>query len=163
DNNEMRVGKIKNGTVIDHIPSGKALDILQMLHLSEKNNIISILINAPSSKYGKKDILKIENLELDSESTNRISLLAPNATINIIRNFEIIEKRQVSIPDTMIGIIPCINPNCISRNEREHIQSIFSTISRDPLLLKCNYCGKQMDAEEITMQLKLVYNMKSFL
>ena len=155
EESEIRVAKIRNGTVIDHIPAGRALNMLHILCLPEKGNIISILINAPSSKYGRKDILKIEDLELDAAAANRISLVAPTATINIVIDFNIVEKRAVSIPDVITGILECINPNCISRKEGEHVLPVFFTLSRNPVAVTCSYCSRQMGEQEISMQLKL--------
>ncbi len=148
---ELKVQPIKDGTVIDHITPGNALKVLKILGLLEKqpDSIISIAMNVVG-KRGKKDIVKIENRELDPEEVNKIALIAPNATINIIRNYEVVEKRKVTIPDEIIGIVKCANPNCIS-NTNEPIQPKFIVKSRNPLKIKCFYCDRE--PEDISSQI----------
>ncbi len=148
---ELKVQPIKDGTVIDHITPGNALKVLKILGLLEKqpDSIISIAMNVVG-KRGKKDIVKIENRELDPKEVNKIALIAPNATINIIRNYEVVEKRKVSIPDEIIGIVKCPNPNCIS-NTNEPIQPKFIVKSRNPLKIKCFYCNRE--PEDISSQI----------
>lgn len=140
---ELKVQPIKDGTVIDHISPGNALKVLKILGLIEKqpDSIISIAINV-TGKRGKKDIVKIENRELDPEEVDKIALIAPNATINIIRNYEVIEKRKVNVPDEIVGIVKCANPNCIS-NTMEPIEPKFIVKSRNPLKIKCYYCERE--------------------
>jgi len=94
------------------------------------------------SKIGKKDIVKVENRELKPEEVNKIALIAPKATINIIRDYEVVKKFKVHLPDEIVGIVRCPNPNCIS-NAREPIQSRFRVISRDPIRIKCCYCERE--------------------
>jgi len=140
---ELKVQPIKEGTVIDHISPGNALKVLKILGLIEKQpeSIISIAINVVG-KRGKKDIVKIENRELDPKEVDKIALIAPNATINIIRDYKVIEKRKVNIPDEIVGIVKCENPNCIS-NTKEPIEPKFIVKSREPLKIKCYYCERE--------------------
>lgn len=140
---ELKVQPIKDGTVIDHISPGNALKVLKILGLIEKQpeSIISIAINVVG-KRGKKDIVKIENRELDPKEVDKIALIAPNATINIIRDYKVIEKRKVNIPDEIVGIVRCENPNCIS-NTKEPIEPKFIVKSREPLKIKCYYCERE--------------------
>ncbi|MCD6481362.1 MAG: aspartate carbamoyltransferase regulatory subunit [Thermoplasmata archaeon] len=148
---ELRVQPIKDGTVIDHIPPGNALKVLHILGM-ERNlpeSVISIAINV-KGKRGKKDIVKIENRELDTQEVNKIALIAPNATINIIRNYEVVEKHRVKVPDELVGIVKCGNPNCIS-NGREPVESRFIVKSREPLRIKCYYCERE--PEDISSQI----------
>ena len=148
---ELKVQPIKNGTVIDHITPGNALKVLKILGITEKyaDSVISIAMNVVG-KRGVKDIVKIENREIDPKEVNKIALIAPNATINIIRNYEVVEKYKVSIPDEIVGIVRCANPNCIS-NSREPIQTKFIVKSRNPLRIKCYYCEREV--EDISSQI----------
>lgn len=150
---ELRVQKIKDGTVIDHITAGYALDVLRILGLTGKEGLtISIVMNVPSHKLGLKDIVKVEGKELLEEEVHKIALIAPNATINIIRDYEVLSKMKVKIPDTLVGIVKCSNPSCIS-NSREPIKPIFHVISKDPLLIQCYYCRRIMDRNEALLNL----------
>ncbi|MEM1514125.1 MAG: aspartate carbamoyltransferase regulatory subunit [Candidatus Thermoplasmatota archaeon] len=148
---ELKVQPIKNGTVIDHITPGNALKVLKILGITEKyaDSVISIAMNVVG-KRGVKDIVKIENREIDPKEVNKIALIAPNATINIIRNYEVVEKYNVSIPDEIVGIVRCANPNCIS-NSKEPIETKFIVRSRNPLRIKCYYCERE--AEDISSQI----------
>lgn len=145
---ELKVQPIKDGTVIDHITAGNALKVLKILGIEGKeDSIISIAMNVVG-KRGKKDIVKIENRELDAKEVDKIALIAPNATINIIRNYEVFEKHRVAIPDEIVGIVKCPNPNCIS-NSNEPIETKFIVIRRQPLKIKCYYCEREPNMEEI--------------
>lgn len=139
---ELRVRRIENGTVIDHITSGKALIVLKILGLPDSSHaVVSVLINS-HGVYGKKDVVKIENRELKAREVDRIALIAPNATINIIRNFNVTHKNKVRIPSFVEGVVECINPNCIS-NSNEPITSKFNVNTEDEYLkLRCFYCGR---------------------
>lgn len=139
---ELRVRRIKNGTVIDHITAGQALNVIKILGLPDASEgVVSILLNSPG-EHGKKDVVKIENRELKVTEVDRIALIAPNATINIIRNFNVSQKKKVHIPEFMEGVIRCINPNCIS-NSDEPITSKFNvTVDDDMPKLSCTYCGR---------------------
>lgn len=144
---ELRVTPIKNGTVIDHIPAGFALKVLHVLKVPQSTtSAISIAMNV-NGKMGKKDIVKIENKELDKREVNKISLIAPNATINIIRKYEVFQKHRVQLSNEVIGIVKCSNPTCIS-NDREPVESRFIICKKDPLQIKCYYCERE--TEDIT-------------
>jgi aspartate carbamoyltransferase regulatory subunit len=150
---ELRVEKIKDGTVIDHITQGNALNVLRILGITGKEgNVVSIVMNVPSKKLGKKDIVKIEGRELSPREVNMIALIAPKATINIVRNYQVVEKSKVKLPKVIKGIIRCINPNCISNNPREPIEPVFTVISEHPTKLRCQYCGMVMLHEDIEKQ-----------
>lgn len=139
---EIRVQPIENGTVIDHITAGEALNVLKILKVpTSSSRVVSILINAPSV-HGRKDVVKIEGRELNVEEVDKISLIAPNATINIIRNFNVSEKDVVHIPLTIEGVVRCINPNCIT-NSNEPVTSRFSVNPIEcKILLRCSYCER---------------------
>lgn len=149
---ELRVRRIENGTVIDHITAGKALNVLKILGLPDSSHgVVSVLINS-YGKYGKKDVVKVENHELKVEEVDRIALIAPNATINIIRNFNVIQKNKVHIPSFVEGVVACVNPNCIS-NSNEPVTSKFKVSTEEAdLKLRCSYCGRII-VEKIAEQL----------
>jgi aspartate carbamoyltransferase regulatory subunit len=138
---EYRVFAIEDGTVIDHIPSPLALKVLQILGLSD-DGIMSLGLNFPSKKLGRKDLIKIENMYLKEEETNKIALLAPTATINIIKNSELVEKRKITYPDNIVDIMRCPNPMCITN--KEEITTKFDISERAPLSARCYYCEREV-------------------
>jgi aspartate carbamoyltransferase regulatory subunit len=149
---ELRVSKIKDGTVIDHITGGHALDVVKILGITGKEKrVITIAINVPSKRFGVKDIVKVEGRELNSQEVHKIALLAPHATINIIRNYQVVEKQRVKLPPQIEDIIKCANPACIS-NSNEPVQPKFYVESEEPLLLKCHYCGYILDKSDVLQQ-----------
>ncbi|RLG89322.1 MAG: aspartate carbamoyltransferase regulatory subunit [Thermoprotei archaeon] len=149
---ELIVSKIRNGTVIDHIPAGKALTVLRILGITGREGVmVAIVMNVDSKKLGRKDIVKIENRELTAKETDMIALIAPTATINIIRDFMVIEKRKVVVPSVVKGLLKCPNPTCVTRIEP--IETVFETISTNPLILRCVYCGSELGLEEVETQL----------
>ncbi len=148
----LYVSKIKDGTVIDHITGGHALDVVKILGITGKENrIITIAMNVPSKRFKVKDIVKIEGRELNPREVHKIALLAPHATINIIRNYKVVEKQRVKLPGVIEGIVKCANPACIS-NSNEPVHPKFYVKSEDPLILKCHYCGYMMDKNDILKQ-----------
>jgi aspartate carbamoyltransferase regulatory subunit len=150
---ELRVSKIKDGTVIDHIRSGYALDVVKILGITGKEKrVMTIAINVPSKRFGAKDIVKIEGKALNSQEVNRIALVAPHASINIIRNYSVVEKLEVKLPKSIEGIVKCANPCCIS-NADEPVVSKFYIKSDEPLLLKCYYCGVTIEQSDVLGQL----------
>ena len=111
DDKDLRVSKIKDGTVIDHISAGYALDVIKILGITgHERRIITIAINIPSQDFKVKDIVKIEGRALNSQEVNKIALVAPHASINIIRNYSVVKKLEVKLPEVIEGIIKCINP-----------------------------------------------------
>jgi aspartate carbamoyltransferase regulatory subunit len=152
-NRELRVSKIKDGTVIDHISGGYALDVVKILGITGKEKrVMTIAINVPSKRLGVKDIVKIEGRALNSSEVNRIALVAPHASINIIRDYQVVEKLEVKLPKVIEGIVKCVNPVCIS-NSDEPISSKFYVESEEPLLLKCHYCGYVLERADVLSQL----------
>ncbi len=141
---ELRVKPIKNGTVIDHIAGGQALNVLKILGIHGTTDAtLSVVMNVESGKLGRKDIVKVEDRELKEEEVNRIALIAPNASINIIREYEVVEKRSVDLPDEIVGVVRCQNPSCIS-NTSEPIKSRMLVKTRNPVLLRCIYCEQPL-------------------
>ena len=150
---ELVVRKIRDGTVIDHIPAGQALNVLKILGIgSEEKNRVALVMNVESRKLGKKDIVKIEGRELLSEEVNRIVLIAPEATINTVRDYQVKEKAKVKLPERIEGIIRCTNPNCISNKPNEPLTSCFKVSPRPRPLLTCEYCGTYLTHEEVVAQ-----------
>jgi len=141
---DVKVTPIKNGTVIDHITPGMALHVLKIIGIPETGvqSTVSILMRVPSRKVKWKDIVKVEDRELDSSQVDKIALIAPNATINIIRNYNVVEKHHVEAPKEVVGLVRCENPNCITNKPREPVKSKFSVVSHEPLQLKCGYCER---------------------
>lgn len=149
----LKISKIREGTVIDHIPSGKALRVLQILNIREDVNYsVSIGIHVPSGKLQAKDVIKIEDRFLEKIELDMISLIAPNASISIVTEYTIKEKFSVELPDTLLGLINCANQNCIT-NKNEPVKSEFETISRSPIIVRCKYCEREMNYREIQASL----------
>ena len=148
----LLVSKIKDGTVIDHITGGHALDVVKILGITGKTNgIVLIAMHVPSKQLGLKDIVKVEGRELDQEEVDKIALLAPGASINIVRNYQVIDKKRVKLPSLILGIVKCGNPACIS-NSNEPVQPQFQVKSQKPLMLGCHYCNFIMEKKDILMQ-----------
>jgi len=149
---ELRVRKICEGTVIDHITAGHALAVLRFLGITGREGaVLSVLLNVPSRRLKRKDIIKIEGRELNPEEVDKIALIAPSATINIIRNFKVAEKKKVKLPKVIRGLIKCANPTCIS-NGSEPILPMFFVEREDPLRLRCYYCNRIMERDNILTQ-----------
>ena len=150
---ELKIKAIENGTVIDHITANKSLHILIILGLPDKDTInVTIAMNVSSSEIGRKDILKIENRELDAKELNQVALIAPKATINIIRNYEPIKKDKVGLPNEITSILKCTNEKCITNYENEPITSKFNVIQSYPPIVRCHYCEKLIKTEDIQKQ-----------
>ena len=150
---ELRVSKINTGTVIDHISGGYALDVVKILGITGKEKrVMTIAINVPSKRMGVKDIVKIEGRALNAQEVNKIALVAPHASINIIKNFVVVEKLEVKLPNTIQGIVRCVNPCCVSNSE-EPVSSKFYVKSAEPLVLKCHYCGVSLEQQDVLKQI----------
>ncbi|AEC52281.1 aspartate carbamoyltransferase regulatory subunit [Pyrococcus sp. NA2] len=150
---ELKVSAIKEGTVIDHIPAGKGLKVIEILKLEKLSNGGAVLLamNVPSKKLGRKDIVKVEGRFLSEEEVNKIALVAPTATVNIIKEYRVVEKFKVEVPEVIEGILRCGNPNCITNHE--YVTTKFYVISRNPLKVRCHYCERTMEEEEILANL----------
>jgi aspartate carbamoyltransferase regulatory subunit len=133
----MTISPIRNGTVIDHITSGEALNVLKIIGITgTTSESVSVATNVSSVKMGRKDIVKVVNRELSQEEVDRIALIAPRASISIIRQFAVFQKKGVETPRFLVGIVQCPNPGCIS-NTNEPIQSHFEVLGSG---LRCQYC-----------------------
>jgi len=149
EQSELMVRRIKEGTVIDHIDEGKGLQVLNALRIDGKDgSLITIALNVPSGKFKKKDIIKVENKFLKDDDTNKLAVIVPNATINIIKNYKLVEKRRVALPNEVDRIFRCSNPDCIT-NSTEHIESVMDVIDKDGRVLKCRYCSRILDVKQL--------------
>jgi aspartate carbamoyltransferase regulatory subunit len=143
---EMLVAAIQNGTVIGHIPSEKAYQVAQLLKLAELDTPVTIGYNFRSKKLGRKGIIKVEDKFFTDEEISRLSVVAPNIVLNIIKNFEVVEKKTVTTPEEIHGIVKCNNPVCITNNEP--MKTYFHVSDG---LLKCHYCEKEQDINKVEL------------
>lgn len=143
----LSVSAIKNGTVIDHIPAEVLFKVVSILKLDTVENMITIGNNLESDKLGKKGIIKLSEVFFHDSEINKIALVAPCAKLNIIRNYEVADKKVVQIPDEIVGIVKCVNPKCITNNEV--VTTRFVVVSKSEVTLKCHYCEKITDRENI--------------
>ena len=135
---ELRVSKIRNGTVIDHVTGGQALNVLSILGIDGSEGLgVSVVMNVPSDRLGRKDVVKVEDRELSQSEVDVISLIAPEASINIIREFEVVQKNRVDRPENVVGLLSCPNRNCIT-NENEPVETDFTVVEEG---VRCTYCG----------------------
>ena len=147
---ELAVAALKNGTVIDHIPSDSLFKVVDLLGIQSIKNNVTIGYNLDSKKYGKKGIIKVANITFPEATLNRIAIIAPTAVINIIKDYEVVEKRKVELPDNIYGIVKCSNPKCITNNEP--MRTHFHVIDRENMILKCHYCERTEDKDKITLK-----------
>ena len=141
---ELMVSALENGTVLDHIPAENVYEALEILNLKGIENQITIGINLASKRDGKKGIIKIADRFFEDEELNKLALIAPKATVNVIRDFKVVEKKTLEMPEEIIGIAKCSNPKCITNHQP--IKTRFRTIEKDDkILLLCHYCEKISD------------------
>ena len=149
DTSQLLVRRIKDGTVIDHIESGKALLVLHALNITGKEgNVITVALNVPSNKHNKKDIIKVENRFLEKDETDKLALIAPFATTNIIKDYKLVEKRKIQLPSFIVGIFRCPNLKCVT-NSDEYIKPTIDIIDREKIVLKCRYCARTLTIDEL--------------
>ena len=147
---ELQVAALQNGTVIDHIPTDKLFTIVNLLGLQNSDSKITIGNNFISKKLGTKGIIKVADRFFSDEEISRLSVVAPNVQLNIIRDYEVVEKKQVIMPDVVKGIVKCGNPKCITNNEP--MATIFHVIDKENGVLKCHYCEKEQNKETLKLQ-----------
>lgn len=139
DKSELAVAALCNGTVIDHIPSEALFKAVRILGIENMDKHITIGFNLESVKLGKKGIIKVADVEFSDDVLNRIAIIAPTAVVNTIRNYEVVDKHPVVLPDVVHGIVKCPNPKCISNNEP--MDTRFHITARNPVTLCCHYCS----------------------
>ena len=147
--NEIMVTAIENGTVIDHIPAEKTYEVLQLLHLNELTTPVTVGCNLRSKKIGRKGIIKVADKFFTDEEISRLSVLAPNVVLNIIKDYEVVEKKTVTTPDLLRGIVKCNNPKCITNNEP--MDTLFFFVFKERGTLKCHYCEKEQDITKVQL------------
>ncbi len=136
----LSVSAIKEGTVIDHVPASALFKVVSILNLEKLDTMITIGNSLESDKLGKKGIIKLSKVFFKDDDINKIALVAPSAKLNLIRDYEVVEKRVVEIPDEIVGIAKCVNPKCITNNEA--VITRFDVVSKSEVKLKCHYCEK---------------------
>lgn len=144
---ELKISAIEEGTVIDHIPTDSTFKVVEILDLENQNGIVSIATNLQSKSIGKKAIIKVAGKNLTQEEVNKIAIVAPDATVNIIKNYGVREKIKVKAPDSIENVVKCSNPVCITNNEQ--VPTKFYVVKKDPLKIKCHYCERSMGKEDI--------------
>lgn len=146
---ELQVAALENGTVIDHIPSSKIFEVISLLHLENVSSSVTIGINLKSKKMGHKSILKIADRFFTDEELNQLSVVTPNVSLAIIRDFEVVEKKQVKMPEELIGIIKCDNHKCITNNEP--MKTHFHVLNKDEGILQCRYCNREVTLNNVKL------------
>ena len=147
EEDKMKIRKIENGVVIDHVPSGKGPKVLSILGVGEDfPGTVSMVMHTPSPSMGQKDLIKIEGRELADREINKIQLVAPDATVNYIRSYEVVRKQKVEAPDSFEGVVTCPNPRCVSAKE---VVPRLLTEQKKPLVVRCYYCEKVYDSAQL--------------
>ncbi len=147
DKKQLSVSAIQNGTVIDHIPAQNLFKVISILGLDKIGNQITFGTNLESQRLGKKAIIKIAGKYFEKDEINRIAVVAPSAKLNIIKDYEVVEKMLVDVPEDISGIIRCVNPKCITNNEK--VLTKFKVVDKKTVSLKCHYCEKITDQEHM--------------
>ena len=146
---ERQVAAIKNGTVIDHIPAEKTYQVVNLLQLETLETPVTIGYNYPSNKIGRKGIIKVSDKFFTDEEISRLSVVAQNVVLNIIHDYEVVEKKTVKTPDELRGIVKCNNPKCITNNEP--MKTVFHVVNKEKGILKCHYCDKEQFIEKVEL------------
>lgn len=145
----LQVAALENGTAIDHIPTEALFKVVSLLQLQRLDNRITIGNNLNSNKMGSKGLIKVSDKFFEEDEINRIALVAPNVKLNIIRNFEVVEKKEVILPDEIIEIVKCNNPKCISNNEP--MKTRFHVTDKEKVEIQCHYCEIKIKKEDIVL------------
>ena len=146
---ELQVAALENGTAIDHIPTNAVFKVVSLLKLQSINNRITIGNNFKSNKMGHKGIIKVADKFFREDELNRIALVAPNVNLNIIKNFDVVEKKKVVLPDEIFEIMKCNNPKCITNNEP--MKTRFHVIDKEKVELQCHYCELKIRKDEVVL------------
>lgn len=147
---QLQVAALENGTVIDHITTDKLFKIVKLLELDQCEDSVTIGNNFPSKKVGKKGIIKVSGRYFTDEEISRLSVVCPNIHLSIIRNYEVVEKKTVSLPDTLKDVVKCANPVCVTNNEPMH--TIFDVVDKERGIVRCHYCGKTQSIDNIKLK-----------
>ena len=147
---ELVVQALENGTVIDHIPADKLFQIVNILHLDTLTDQITIGNNLSSNKLGKKGVIKISGKYIDPHELNKIALVAPSARINIIKDYQVVEKNECVIPDEVHDVLQCVNPMCITN--KQHVTTHFHVVNKENITVKCHYCERYIKKEDFILK-----------
>ena len=146
---ERQVAAIMNGTVIDHLPAEKTYQVVNLRQLETLETPVTIGYNYPSNKIGRKGIIKVSDKFFTDEEISRLSVVAQNVVLNIIHDYEVVEKKTVKTPDELRGIVKCNNPKCITNNEP--MNTVFHVVNKEKGILKCHYCDKEQFIEKVEL------------
>lgn len=146
---ELKVSALKNGTVIDHIPSGSLFKVVEILGLKHCTSQTTFGMNLESKRMGSKAIVKISDRYFETAEINRIALVAPQAKLNLIKDYEVVEKKVVELPDYLEGLVKCVNPQCVTNKEK--VKTKFTVLSKKDVLLQCHYCEKMTDQDHLVI------------
>ena len=146
---ELMVAAIENGTVIDHIPTNKLFQVVRLLRLEQQRTAVMVGYNLPSAKMGLKSIIKVDGKYFSDAELNTLSVVAPNVTLCIIKDYEVVEKKCVTLPSTITGIVKCNNPKCITNNEP--MATRFVLTDPEAGTLQCQYCKKEQPLENVKL------------
>jgi len=149
EDKKLSVSAIQNGTVIDHIPANNLFTVISILGLDKlSGKRMTFGTNFQSKQLGHKAIIKVSGKYFEDRDIDKIALVAPNAKLNIIKEYEVAEKREVKVPDEIKAIAKCMNPKCVTNSEK--IPTKFTVIKKnDSISLKCQYCEKITDQEHM--------------
>ncbi|UJS16093.1 MAG: aspartate carbamoyltransferase regulatory subunit [Candidatus Jettenia sp.] len=145
----LDVSAIKDGSVIDHIDNKSTLKVADILNIQNEEQVVLVGMNLKSKLLGKKGIIKIGGKIIDQKEVNKIALIAPNATVNIIKDYEVVKKFKVAVPEVIEGIVKCFNPNCVSNYN--NITPKLNVVNKNPIRLECHYCERIMSAKDILL------------
>jgi len=150
---QLEVSAICSGTVIDHIATEHTFHVARILDLEEEPDTVLVAVNLDSGRLGKKGLIKVENKTLTQEMVNKIALISPQATLNIIEDYVLVRKIRVEIPDKVEGILQCFNPNCITNvpPPSARPKTLFYAQSKQPLRLRCHHCERVMSAADMRL------------
>lgn len=144
---ELNIAGIREGTVIDHIKTENTFKVADFLGLKKESNVVTIGLNLESKKLGRKGLVKVGNRLLTKSEVDKLALVAPNANVNIIKDYEVRNKFKVEVPSKIVGLLKCANHNCITN--KEDVNTRFRVVSKDPLKVRCEYCERVMEREDI--------------
>lgn len=146
---ELQVAALENGTVIDHIPSAKLFDVISLLHLENVHTAVTVGYNLKSKKMRHKSIIKIAGKFFSDDEINQLSVVAPNVTLSVIRDYEVVEKKEVKMPEELIGIVRCDNHKCITNNEP--MPTRFHFLGKERGTLQCHYCNREINLSDVKL------------
>ena len=144
---ELKVSAIKSGTVIDHIPAENLFKVISILGLDDTDHQVTFGTNLESKRLGKKAIIKVSDIFFKDKDINKIALVAPDAKLNVIEDYQVVDKKEVRVPKYINGIAKCMNPKCITNNEE--MATRFTVVVKKPIELKCDYCEKITDSKHL--------------